>query len=225
MAAASASVLPPPPAQRSTHLLAGLGVGEQRGELRAFVLDLDQALEVGGLGVHRGAFRHRPRARMRRPCGDQRVGSGARSASASSGLVAVALERVDAQIERRARGERRALLGALVAEHAGEDTDRAIPDSRRAHAAARRRDRRLRAARARPRSAATARSAGRRRACRSPPHRARARAEHAEQRPRAAYPRPSARPTTRAGAARHRRGRRWRRDRRSRRSGATGPSP
>ena len=36
------------------------------------------------------------------------------------GGVAVALERVDAQIDRRAAGKRRAFLGAVVAEHRGE---------------------------------------------------------------------------------------------------------
>ena len=58
---------------------------------------------------------------IRRPCGDQRVGSGARSASDARRLVAGGLERVGAQIERRAGGQRRALLRALVAEHAGDD--------------------------------------------------------------------------------------------------------
>ena len=50
--AASASVLPPPPAQRSTHLLAGLHAGQERGELRALVLDLEPALDEFGLGLH-----------------------------------------------------------------------------------------------------------------------------------------------------------------------------
>ena len=38
------------------HLLAGLGAGEQRGELRALVLDFDQALEIGELGMDRRAL-------------------------------------------------------------------------------------------------------------------------------------------------------------------------
>ena len=38
------------------HLLAGLGAGEQRRKLRAFVLDFDQALEIGGLGMDRRAL-------------------------------------------------------------------------------------------------------------------------------------------------------------------------
>ena len=37
------------------HLLAGLGVGQQRGKLRAFVLDFDQALDEGRLGMDRRA--------------------------------------------------------------------------------------------------------------------------------------------------------------------------
>ena len=37
-------------------LLAGLGAGEERGELRALVLDFDAALEKGRLGMDRRAF-------------------------------------------------------------------------------------------------------------------------------------------------------------------------
>ena len=39
------------------HLLAGLCAGQQRGKLRAFVLDFDQAFDEGRLGMDRGAFR------------------------------------------------------------------------------------------------------------------------------------------------------------------------
>ena len=38
------------------HLLAGLGAGKQRGKLRALVLDLDQALDEGRLGMDRRAL-------------------------------------------------------------------------------------------------------------------------------------------------------------------------
>ena len=54
-------------------------------------------------------------------------------------LVAVGLERVDAQIERRARGRAPRPPPRARRRTRGRDTDRAIPDSRRAHAAARRR--------------------------------------------------------------------------------------
>ena len=38
------------------HLLAGLGAGKKRSELRAFVLDFDAALEERRLGMDRRAF-------------------------------------------------------------------------------------------------------------------------------------------------------------------------
>ena len=63
-----------------------------------------------GVGGERDAQpERRPARRLRREIGER-----------AGGLVAVALERVDAQIERRAARERRALLRPLVAEHAGE---------------------------------------------------------------------------------------------------------
>ncbi len=51
-------------------LLAGLGAGEERGELRAFVLDFDAAFEESRLGMNRRAFgiRRKPDAQPdRRP--------------------------------------------------------------------------------------------------------------------------------------------------------------
>ena len=38
------------------HLLAGLGAGEQRRQLRALVLNFDQTFKKGRLGVNRGAL-------------------------------------------------------------------------------------------------------------------------------------------------------------------------
>ncbi len=38
------------------HLLAGLGTGEQRRQLRAFILDFNAALDEDGLGLDRRAF-------------------------------------------------------------------------------------------------------------------------------------------------------------------------
>ena len=119
MAAASASVLPPAPAHRSTTCSPGLRVGQQGRELRAFVLDFDQALQERRLGVDRRVLglraeldaqaERRPARRLGRKMGER----GLR-------LLALGLERVDPQVERRAGGERRAFLRALLAEHAGE---------------------------------------------------------------------------------------------------------
>ena len=63
-----------------------------------------------GVGAEHDAQAERRPWRRGRPQMRQRRGGG----------VAIALQRVDAQIERRAAGERGGLLGALVAEHAGE---------------------------------------------------------------------------------------------------------
>ena len=57
---------------------------------------------------------------MRRPNGDQRVGAGVEVGELRGRRLAVALERVDAQIERRAARQRRALRRAFLAEHARE---------------------------------------------------------------------------------------------------------
>ena len=111
------------------HLLAGLGAGQQRRELRALVLDFDQALEKGGLGVDRRALGVGAELDAQAVAATS-ASARARDRRALGRLVARGLQRVDAQIERRAGGERRALLGALVAEARARDTDRAIPDSR-----------------------------------------------------------------------------------------------
>ena len=57
---------------------------------------------------------------MRRPTGDHGVGSASEMRERHGRLVAVTSERIDAQVDRRTAGERRALRRALVAEHRGE---------------------------------------------------------------------------------------------------------
>ena len=127
---------------------------------------------------------------MRRPDGDQRVGSAARCGERVGSLVARGLERVDAQIERRAARERRALRGPLVAEHArkmriepfrivaGDMRRRAVEEIGRTSACARLRQRLGRKAPAvgKPRDRLGIEPA--------------LEPQHAEQRPRAASPRP-----------------------------------
>ena len=57
---------------------------------------------------------------MRKPSGDHRVGVGRKIGKLGERLLARRLERVDAQVERRARGQRRAFRDALVAEGRGK---------------------------------------------------------------------------------------------------------
>ena len=101
------------------HLLARFGAGEQRGKLRAFVLDFDRALAKHRLGMDRRAFGigAKPDAQAeRRP--SRRFG--AKMLELWQHLLALGDERVDAHIERRAARQRRALGGPLVAEHPRE---------------------------------------------------------------------------------------------------------
>ena len=112
------------------HLLAGLCAGKERGKLRALVLDFDQALEKGRLGVDRRAFGIGGRAGCASPAATSASARRRDAASFGSTSSRSAFERVDAQIERRAARQRRALGGALVAEDRARNTDRAIPDSR-----------------------------------------------------------------------------------------------
>ena len=101
------------------HLLAAFGAGKQRCELRAFVLDFNQTLDESGLGMDGGIFRLGflfDAKTERRPARGLRVEIGHHA----DGFVARAFERIDAQVERRARGQRRALLHARFAEHSGE---------------------------------------------------------------------------------------------------------
>ena len=101
------------------HLLAGPGVGKQRGKLRAFVLDFDLALDEGRLGVHRrtaGVGAEHDAQTERRPPRRR----GRKNGKLGGRLLACRLERIDAQVERRARGQRRAFRDALVAEGRGK---------------------------------------------------------------------------------------------------------
>ena len=63
------------------HLFARFAAGEQSGELRTFVLDFDLAFEDKPARHEWPGFLRRRRSRMRRPIGDQRVGSAPRCAS------------------------------------------------------------------------------------------------------------------------------------------------
>ena len=207
------------------HLLAGLRAGKQRGELRAFVLHFDQALDEGRLGMDRRDFWRRQRARCASPCGDQRVGAGVRCDKRCHRLFARALERIDPQIERRARRKRRSLGSAILAEDGFELRIEPLRIVARDQGGA---PSRL-AASSSVRSLAGERrrrdAASRRRAWRSPPHRARVRAAACRARLRAACPRPSRRPPTPCAGARHRRGPLSPHDRPTRQIGAPGPSP
>ncbi len=57
---------------------------------------------------------------MRSPIGEKGVGTGSRWASAASAWLAIGLQRVDAQVDRRAIGERPALVDRRLAETLGE---------------------------------------------------------------------------------------------------------
>jgi len=81
IAAASASVLPPATGAEIDHLLAGFAPGEQRCNLRAFVLDLDQPLDERPARHGSRAFGFAASNDAQSKNGDQRVGVGARSAS------------------------------------------------------------------------------------------------------------------------------------------------
>ena len=83
------------------HLLAGPGAGKQRGELRALILHLDEPFEIGRFGVHSRALgvRREPHAQAPgRPARRLRLEIG----ELLGRPLALALERVDTQIERRA---------------------------------------------------------------------------------------------------------------------------
>ena len=97
----------------------GLAAGQQRGELRALVLDFDLAFAKQRLGMDRGVagVGSKPDAKPdRRPPG--RLDVEVRELRYQ--LLAVGLERIDPQIERRAACQRRALGAAFVAERAGK---------------------------------------------------------------------------------------------------------
>ena len=90
-------------------LHAGLGFREQRGELRALVLQLDEALDVGRVGGERrrAAVRAHGDAQAH---GRERRRLGLEMGERAERLVAIGLEKVHAQIDGRALSERPALL-------------------------------------------------------------------------------------------------------------------
>ena len=76
---------------------------------------LDKALHKGGFRRERGAAPIGA-GQMRRPSGDSGVGAGCKMRELGQRLLARAFENIDAQIERRAGGQRRALRRRVVAE-------------------------------------------------------------------------------------------------------------
>jgi hypothetical protein len=101
------------------HVLAGARLRQKSGKLRALVLHLDPPLDEGGLGMDRrvlGLGAKRNAQAPRRPAGRH----GAKMRERGLRARTIRLERIDAQIERRAACERRALGGALLAEHTGK---------------------------------------------------------------------------------------------------------
>ena len=117
--AAKANVLPPAPAHRSTTCSPGFAPAEQRGQLRALVLHLDHAFEESRLGMDRRAFGVGRKPHAQGP-GRPAARLGLQVGQHAGNLVAVGLQCVDAQIERCARSQRGALLGARVTESARE---------------------------------------------------------------------------------------------------------
>ena len=98
-------------------LFAGLGAGEQRGELRAFVLDFDRTLAKARLGMDGRAFRfgRKPNAQPdRRP--SRRLGVKMRNHRQH--LITLELERIDAHVERRPARQRGTLGAAFILEDA-----------------------------------------------------------------------------------------------------------
>ena len=206
------------------HLLARARARHQRGDLRALVLHLVPAAPVPDLGLHVG-LSARP-VRRRQPHADrrQRRRDGSEARQRLQHLLAIGLQRVDAQVDRGATGQRRAFLGGRLAEGAGEGRLQpvgivAAHRRRRIGRHRARQARQLRFAQRLQRHAAT------RRRWPSPlrpivP----APAERRRARWRAGCRHPSGRRASVAGAGRRRPGCRWSRGRRSRRSGGSCPS-
>ena len=136
--AASASVLPPAPAQRSITCSPGLAAVNSAASCEPSSCTSTAPLMKSSSAWMPGLRASAPSS-MRRPTGDHGVGLAPRCASEAEHLVALGLQRIDAQIERRAARHRGGLGHAIVAEHLSEIADRAIPDSRRRPAPARRR--------------------------------------------------------------------------------------
>ena len=96
-------------------LHAGLGFREERGELRAFVLQLDEALDVGRVGGERRRAAVRAHGDAE-PHGRERRRLGLEVGERAERFVAIGLEGVHAQIDGRSLGERPALLRGGSAE-------------------------------------------------------------------------------------------------------------
>ena len=226
--AASASVLPPPPAQRSSTCQPGCGAAQQRGHLRALVLDLDEALHVGRLGRDRGLRAVRRERSMRSPHG--RIGRRDRMQmrQGALGLGPVALQQVDAEIDRRAGRQRGAFAAAASSPNTvgeGRREPFGIVAARRGPARRQGRRGEARLARRRVSGGGACSCAGEQRRDRvaivGPELRASAPSSMRARRIR----RPSAKPPKTGPAARRRRGPRWRRDPSSPRSDGCGPTP
>ena len=101
-------------------LHARLGAAEQRRQLRAFVLHLDQALRVGRLGGERRAAAVGRDRRCAARSATAASATGAEMGERRQRRVAVALQRVDAQVDRRALASALPSSTACVAEALGE---------------------------------------------------------------------------------------------------------
>src|SRR5262244_281632 len=115
MTAASASVLPPAPAHRSTTCWPGLAPASSAESCEPSSCTSTRPLMKAGSAWIAG-FLASASSAMRRPTGDQRVGTASRWASASRAASGSALR----PLTRRSSGARLALGYALLAEHAGE---------------------------------------------------------------------------------------------------------
>ena len=111
-------------------LLARLGAGEERRELRALVLDLDPALEEFRLRLH-GRAAPVLAGRDAQAEGRERRLDGAEMRQRIVRLLAAGdLQRVDPQVERRAGGQRLHLGHEIVAEETPRATARSSPGNR-----------------------------------------------------------------------------------------------
>ena len=117
-------------------LHAGLGFREQRGKLRALVLQLDVAFDISRIGGERrrAAVRAHGDAQAH---GRERRRLGLEMGERAERFVAIGLEKVHAQIDGRALGERPALLrsgGAEARLELGAKPFGEIPDNVRGRA-------------------------------------------------------------------------------------------
>ena len=162
--AASASVLPPAPAHRSSTCMRGPAPASSAAICEPSSCTSNQPLPCAASASRCGAACRPLRARgMRTPGRRQRRRHGAVAVERLQHLLARRLQRVDAQIDGRARAQRRALLGRARAEGALERRQQPVGnvagDVRRAH----RRAAPRRGRPSPPRSAARARARSRRR--------------------------------------------------------------